>query len=1128
MMQEYVYYDVLTIKYIKKKEFKIINTYLYVRQKKDGFPNLNQHRPLYENKLINYDLKIEYISLYDVIFQQIEKGMTLDEIYIYLFKNYKKISYQNILYVYLDGFELDNDNYNFFIGPKKYYINFIEKKRIFNEKLKSINYVADSSINLIDSLIKKTKLTSSVVVISKKKLTFSFETDILSIYIFFNSIYLSKSLPYKQLKDHEISIFPEIANIGNLIYKNKYDIVLLMKLETKTKYNEINIDFLMSSNTNQKLLTVELDSDLNSKKIIKKIQKNIPFLKKIKTVGTGDYSGSFNLYGFDFNHILLSYAIMNIEPFNQLLYINETDSDPFVIFKKRSQYHMNSIGTFFDTEISDQFTKNESIIRFSMTNEKHNTSAFIQIPDGEKVVIKAPPTYQHVVVNFSHGSTIKSVYILREYLIRLFGLYIKKEKDIRDIYMSYGIKYNIGTIITDPEEEVKEIRKYRQFDYYHKQSYTKTCGRSKRPKIINKTTYEQLLLSKKDDSLMILKNKQNKDVYMYCPYEKQPKIVFESGRPCCYNSRYDSKYKNKVKKTEISTKKYTIKHSKILDYLKLVPISGNLITKVCDSNSEIECIQKILKIKNSSKNETIDLIERLYKINIVVIELGTGSNNIKIKNRSKAIHLKYKSIILIKHGISTILNVKKYTYYEYITLMKGKNSYVKLNTDFTEKLNSLYKYEYNSELVEYSPNSNVFLVNDLDYKLNYHQIVSSIPTNQKNQIIDSTGKLRCIILKKSNIVDENIYMCTLPIETDDISGQIVKIEDPVFPDYDVVYNFFEYYPISISLDQYGSVIGFWYYHKGIYNSFYCPIKPILTSKIYKKITYTDFLSNVHTYPLYIFSKSKRSIIDRNYNLKKQTQNILTLVSYLYSLSGFESSNDFKKYLEIKIVNKDSNIIYDLSYILRHPDNLALPHKRTLDIMIEKMDFYENIVPSLIKNRKILCYSPKMKQGIMYYLNNYQQNKNIFESNLMFIQKKHKKEIKFDTFDKLKLWFSSKNKYKVYDSLRKYTEIMNPIIYIHRNNSDKKNKYYLIQKVKDDSFERCIYVSNKWRTEKINNGYNSPEYVFSSDERGRLEIPYHVILRLNSVDKIIFGKENQKNILMILAYSGKRFAAVLPL
>lgn len=1145
---KYIYYDDSTLKYIKKKELKITDPYLYTRDttalSKKGNKVSSSDHPWYENKLIQYDSQFKYISLFEVIIELIEKGMVLDEIYEYLSDNYPskhKITPLNISFVYLDTFE--KNDYNLFVGKNVPLVNYEEKKKIFDKNIKMDDIVAKRCTNVIQSLLNGDKLTSSVVLITKKKLLFTFETDISNMFTFFNSIHLFEDLPYKELKNNEIVIYPEInfAEVEDFIYKKKHDITLLLKLnDSNTK---MDIDF------KQKSISLELNSNISSKKVIEGVQKSIPLLKNLKTSGTGGYLGSFNLYGMDFNHILLSYAIMNIKPFNQLLYINETDSDPFVISKKRSQYHMNSIGSFFDKKKSERFTKNESIIRFSMTNEKHNTSTFVKIPVGDKIVNQSPPTYQHIVVNFSHGQTLKDVYILREYLIRLFKLYIEKEKDIKNIYMSYGLKFNTGVIITGPEEEIKEITKYRQFDYYDSQQYTKTCSKSKRPKIINENTYNELL-PYKSDSLMVLKNKQGEDVHLYCPYEDQSKIVFESGRPCCYNSNY----KVKAKKITVSTKKYKIKQSKIVNYLKTLPVARKveITVKSCLKANINMCIQKILKIK-VSPNKTVNQIENLYKINVVIIETTT-TGKIRIKPRNRTINCKYKSIVLIEHANGSI-------YYEYVVLTRGggaklpskKKFNPRLGKQFTLKLKELYEYEYDIELVQSLTDQNVTsVVSDINLKLNYHQIVRLIPTKYKNQIIDVNGKLRCIVLNKSSYVKENIYMCVLPTETEDISGKIIKITTPIYPDYKVVYDFFEYYPFSVSKDEKNRVIGFWYYHLEVYNSFYCPIKPIKTSRLLKLIVSSNFINNVQKSPSYIFSGLlTSSVVERNHILKQQTQNILTLVSYLYSISGLELSSKFESYLETKVINKDSIDIYNLDNLFKNNLNLVppsvgsekvppslrrsevsvrKPHRRSLNLLHSKLDMYSEIVPTLVQNRKIICYSDKMKRGILYYLENYQQNKTVFEYNLRFIQPNYKREIRFSTAEQLKSWFFSKNKYKVYDDLHKFIEVINPIIYVvsRTDRAQNKSMYYLIQKVENDSFERCVYVTDRWRNEKINYGYNAPEYEFSVDNRGKVEIPYHVILKLNSSNKIIFGKEDQKNILMILAYSGKRFAAVLPL
>ena len=1087
MLTEFDYYDETTLKYIKLSQFNITEKYLLIKD--NDRPFYSDNNDYYLNKIQKYNSKYKYVNLYEIIVDNISKGYTLKHIKKIIRKQTiftnKIISNKDVLLVYDIEFKSNSKERLKFTDGVKYPNSDIDT---FNKKIKKNKEIAEKSENIIGKVMSYEKLKASIVKINRKRAQISYESDIDQTEVIFSFLNTSNTMPFIKLKTGLIKLYSDFNGKIDYNIKVEYDIVIIINYESQKI--PINID------VNKRLMFMDLKNKISPNEIIDIVKTFGPF-KRVKLDKIKDYIGSFNIYGFNFNDVLLSYAIMNIPVYKELLYINEKDTN---IFQSRTrsglfQYHMNSISDFYNTYKYSQLTKNESIIRFSLSKERHSTTELVKYIKKNKIINRTPYSLTHLRVNFSRANNIKTVYLLREYIIRLLKNYLTIENSISKLYKSYGLRYDPGIILDIPESENREITKYKQFDFYDTKGYTKACPTNRRPKILNKSEYLKVkALGDHKKRVVTIKNKQDQKRYLYCPYKNHPHIHFIGDRPCCYNANYTKVGKSK-------TKIYNIEPQSIFfDFLEIFR-AGQYINVNCGSVDIIyytqdlilKCVAKVLGRKYSpikvAKNKLAQ-IEFNTKINIFIIN---DDNTLKFEKRSSKIDVNNKCILIIKKTIKNMISVSHVKY----------NNMSILDSSYSLVLKKLYKKQFESISITQSPNKkNITIIHNS--KLKYHTYFESIKS--KNQILDSNGNTRVIVILKSNKIDHDVYVCIRPVPCNPVSGKIITSpKNPKLPPYNYIKGFFEYKATAKTVNNNGKTVGLWFPFNNIIYGMYVPIEP------------TNINLNLpNKSPLYVFGDHK-SQVDVYRSLKNDSKNILNLVSYLYSTSGLKLSQ-FKQYIGLDKSIKS----YDLSKLNELNKILEIKNKSRNELEKE-LEKYEKIVPNFVRSGKIWANSRGMYKGLINYITQYKQNEIYFESRLNFEFQLKQNEIIFESIQSLENWFEKNKKYNVTTNLSVLNQnykSRNPILY-------KNNGYYLIQTVKHGLFERALAVAYTWRMEKINKGFNSDIYVYEKDENNRLKVPDHIILSLNQYNQIEFSNES-KDILRFIVYSGGQFAAILKL
>lgn len=576
--------------------------------------------------------------------------------------------------------------------------------------------------------------------------------------------------------------------------------------------------------------------------------------------------------------------------------------------------------------------------------------------------------------------------------------------------------------------------------------------------------------------------------------------------------------------------------------------------------------------KKTATSIFYSIIEDLLKINIYVFETKQEQFNFESYHK-KQFYTKPdrdydRSIIILKYFVNKspryepIINIITETI---PTQKKGRSIKIETITAYfgantTQKLKKAWFYQFKTDLITYDGLQKKPLTYPTIYnKLSNVEPLTKTQGNRKTeklfQLTDVYNKVRGIVLlvnienkatSTRKIIKESFYLklYTLPITYNPNNGPIKDFDDYLeeedkYPDpmYYQVLNYFGEYPLSITFKADGKdkdyVNGLWYYYKGISAGVYCPIEPI-EENVLRSIIPHKYLTETNPPPY--TAEELSSNVEYHLDLKIQSHNILTLISYLFSVSGL-SIEAFSSYLVVDVtLGADiefSNKIYFEAIvklekmagkqlvITRKGVNILQKELLALDKLLTSYetddlgDEYE--VKTLINGTKIVCYSHKMRQGILYYLQNYTRNLEINEKNLRYKSFSGNIHISFETKKTLIGWLDNKEKYKMYTNLKNIYDIESNQPIIYRTDS----KYFIIQKTMDYDFYRAVNIALNWYKKKINLGSNVSQY-----DSGQL--PNTEILSLDIRGNIDFGSIAKSKALLVLWHSPNKFSAVLPL
>lgn len=385
-----------------------------------------------------------------------------------------------------------------------------------------------------------------------------------------------------------------------------------------------------------------------------------------------------------------------------------------------------------------------------------------------------------------------------------------------------------------------------------------------------------------------------------------------------------------------------------------------------------------------------------------------------------------------------------------------------------------------------------------------------------SQFLDGYGKARGFIILDGN---REIPIIVPPTQPENLP---VKLKLENVPTIEEAYRLFGNDVTFVSLNSAGLIDGLWYKILDLEEGFYIPIQGINRSAL------------VHvpvgsTNPLFTDGKN---IIRRTKELRKIHKVILQFVSWLFLNSRMSLIDFAEKYIKINVSPiKDSYGFYDTSRVLRR-----FP---VINNFEEALRYSERVIPSLVQQNKIIMYTKKYAEGVIYYLKEYL--KSLDDTKPVEIPRDIKgtflEESDFKQFNNtvifvnetdMRTWLYSKTHMTIKTStIRKKIDFSDnsntePFLY-----QDPSGKFYIIQNVINSDFKRAINVAYSWYTNKVNLGYDSE--MWSGSTIGA--VPRNVIYGItagNIPEPIKDNREGDPNFLQLLNYGNTQYAAMLPL
>jgi hypothetical protein len=325
----------------------------------------------------------------------------------------------------------------------------------------------------------------------------------------------------------------------------------------------------------------------------------------------------------------------------------------------------------------------------------------------------------------------------------------------------------------------------------------------------------------------------------------------------------------------------------------------------------------------------------------------------------------------------------------------------------------------------------------------------------------------------------------------------------------------------VSLNAAGNIDGVWYSILDLEEGFYIPINEIAPGTLQGVPIGADN-------PLFTNGKN---MVRRLRQLEQINKIILQLIEWLFLNSRMDLKTFIEGYILVdprKIINSEK--YYDVSKVSRR-----LP---SVTSFIEALGYLEEVIPSLVKSGRVLLYSKKYAEGVIYYLKEYIKTIDISKPpTIKYIKVILEQESDYKQFANtviftrevdMRTWLISKTKLGIKpDILHRRIDfndnlVSDPIIYM-----DPTERTYLIQNVINSDYRRAINVAVEWMRAKVNPGFEAEAY---KDK----ELPHHVIYAITASnipgpikDTRPPGETNEK-FLEILKYGENRYAAMLPL
>ena len=423
------------------------------------------------------------------------------------------------------------------------------------------------------------------------------------------------------------------------------------------------------------------------------------------------------------------------------------------------------------------------------------------------------------------------------------------------------------------------------------------------------------------------------------------------------------------------------------------------------------------------------------------------------------------------------------------------------------------------------PDGNINGNYDIYSGINYNKLIGD---SAYKQYIDDYGKCRALNFQVS--LEEKIYDMTIitppsqPLDLpliespNDISHVHHNIATTIFGEFTKV-------------DVWdGYVYGLWFKIFDIEEGIYVPIAQISLEEFGQNSLQGE--SN----PIFGYQEDKAV---RYTKLKKNITVFIELIKWLYEIYKKEYNNPlgdvddfYDTYISHDNYTGDSSKYYDLSQV-----KYKLPSYDKID---DAIDYISQNTVNMVKDGRIIAYNKTFYEQIFEYLVRYNNYTEGLEGNpSRYISDYFQSVEDFDTTDYTLIFLGSKgyrqwlerNSYGLF-KIFNVNDTVNldksklSIPYILR----EKQKYYLIQNVKQGIYYNALSVALNWLRHNNNTGYDTtPDENEDYSDIGISGYRAHIRKTLTQLSKY---NEDMSNKLEILQYGDQtasaRYAAMLPL
>lgn len=332
-----------------------------------------------------------------------------------------------------------------------------------------------------------------------------------------------------------------------------------------------------------------------------------------------------------------------------------------------------------------------------------------------------------------------------------------------------------------------------------------------------------------------------------------------------------------------------------------------------------------------------------------------------------------------------------------------------------------------------------------------------------NQFIDDYGKMRAITIK---VADQLMTVATVPSQPENLpeSKDIHRV------DADLVLSIFGQ-PSGVTRVPNLWVDGLWYQIMDLTYGVYIPVEP---ADLFPEDKYDG--------PLNPIISTHLTLLDRLASMRRTVKIVTQLIKWIfdiYSLESDDMDNFVNEYLGVDSHQvEDSAVYYDLSKV-----NRRLP---IIKNVYQALDYLESVVPSLVKNGKIILYDDEFAQKIVLMLKDYHNITLGYNVEpIQFIQDFYSKDIDFIQRPNTRIFASEMDLaawltalsasgdfiryFNIYHQMEARLEVsVDPYLFKHNG------RIYIVQNTYAGSVKSALVVCEIWHEHKVNVGINVDE------------------------------------------------------